>query len=187
MSEYPGVPTVMTKTWATLGVFYAVMGIAYGVFALPTYFGISAYLPNALGFMAYAFAGWIVLYSTGTVSFLNEAPEKEIKELVQEMRKSTLGFLFLIIACYINFVIAVGALLGFSVTFTSVAPTFGVIVALLYPGLDIILANTYFSPGWALLAFILGIFHTFGFLRDVTAREIIQDLANPGGQNSPAV
>jgi len=187
MSAYPGLPTLVKKSWVTMGVFYAMMGVAYGVFTVPTYLGISVYAPDALGFMAYAFAGWIVLYSTGTVSLLNNTPESELKELLQEMTSRTLGLVFVMIASYVNFVIAAGTLLGFSVTFTSLSPGFGVILALLYPGIDIMVAQKRISPGMVFLVFVLGIFHTFGFLRDVTAREIVQNLANPGGKNGAAV
>jgi len=172
MTEAPGIPKVAKRYWGLMAAILGVMGGSLAILGIPSFVAIHKYAPSTIGFTAYAFAGWVFLYSAGTISGLKDIEQDEFDQLVNQMQWPLTGFILLIVGCYTNFLMVLSTGLGYGLVAVGAPPSVALIAAMLYPGLDTILGQKWFMPGKIVIMGVIWAFHAFGYIRDITVGDI---------------
>lgn len=178
MNRAPGTPRAMALYWVLIGGLLIPMTIFYGLIIAPVIGGLYAFSPDVFEYAFYAAIGWVVLYTVLTIDFLRQFGTDllyEVQEWLMKGGKEVQVEIFAMIVVYVNFVVLVGSVAGWFFDQYAGIPIIGLIVALVYPGLDI--ANAMLerpTPGFLLLGVVLGVFQAIGVFRGISVTSILR-------------
>ena len=176
MPEYPGLPRLTKNIWKVTAALGIGAVVSQGVGISPLLVGLVYFIPEAATYAVFAFIGWIVLYITDIMAVVREHGWQFLQEFTNSLTLRGFVFVFFFIVVYLNTVVGIAAILGFTLGSTVGLPLVGLVVALLYPSLDFRLSIQYISPGFLMLAAVLFVLHAIGILREVTANAVIQGM-----------
>lgn len=168
----------MALYWILIGGLLIPMTIFYGLIMAPVIGGLYALSPRVFEYAFYAALGWIVLYSVYTIDFLRHFGTdllNEVQEWLMSAGKEVQAGIFGLVVIYVNFVILLGSGTGWVVDQYVGLPTIGLIIALVYPGLDI--GNAMLerpTPGFLLLSVVLSVFQALGVFRGISVTSILR-------------
>lgn len=155
-NEIMGLPRFFYHVW--VGLSKTLIGVSIGqlLVLLPTLITFKLLLNTTVPvaetrYFVYAMTGWVALYGLATYrQMLTEG----IEELIEFMRGLDWYHTVKVLALsllYINSVVLIGAIAGTIVSNVTGFASIGVIVAMLYGYVDLLLASKKFSPGYAII------------------------------------
>lgn len=179
MSDPPGIPRIWLYYTVLVGVFLVAVGLVHGILSAPIVIFAALEAPAYFNWVVLAFIGWSVLYVADVVQIMRFKGLDAFVEFASDLGVggwvSALG----LISIYLNVMLAISAVLAMVVT-SLVGPGAALIVAVLYPSLELRLGFQGYSPGFMVLSGLLGVCHLFGALRDLSAEGVLESLRFQG-------
>lgn len=175
MSESPTLRKTILMFWFFLGGILIAQGIAYTIGSIPVFAGATLIAPALIEYLIVAWIGWLALYAIDTVGLLRYVDVEKLLNFFDQLNTSQ-WFMFLFITTYVNVVLLAAGALGLATSSLIGIKAAGLIVAILYPNLDLRLAREYPTPGRLSIMAFLALFHAFGVLRDISTENVVSGI-----------
>ncbi|MFC4246489.1 hypothetical protein ACFOZ7_05690 [Natribaculum luteum] len=183
MGEAPGIPRVVLRYWAVLGFFLVPISLGHTLFLSPTLIGSYIFSPELAGYVMYTAVSWFVIYTALTVSLFRVSGVDSIQEFFEDVNSQEKQYLLVFIAVFVNTIVLIGALLGFTIGSIS-TPALGITIAVVYPIFELRFMLAVPTPARLVIQLAVSVAHMFGAAKDVTADALLDSIAR-GKNNSP--
>jgi len=175
MSDFPPLKKTVIVFWFILGGMLIAQGVAYALGSIPVFAGAAIFAPSLVEYLLLAWIGWIALYAIDTFDLIRRVGLKKLVQ-VWDSLDTTQSFLFVFLCVYVNAVLLMAGVIGLAVSSLFGVKAIALVVAMLYPNLDLTYAGDYYTPGRVAISLFLAVFHTFGVLRDLTSDNVVSGL-----------
>lgn len=173
----PGLLNVTLGAWLVIGGVLVVQGISHGLAVLPALGGIYVIEPTAFVFVLFAGAAWITFHAIETLDWLRDVDQEELAEVTEALRENSKLKLLSALTLFTNLVVGLAASIGIALNLLSGNLLLGLAVATLYPSFEVTFMQLKRTPASLVLVVALSVSHSMGFLTEIDATEVLDQLA----------